>query len=546
MKAGSRHLGSIVALSVWWGTVACDSTRLCSNGACEIPAESEQPEAADASRPATPPALRDAANSDAEVADASLVDAGSTTEDRTCSSDTDCDGIGACHPELGACVACIAHEQCGGPTPICATRLNPLQNACVGCLADKDCRGGVCVDDLCAACDIESNRGCEGSLKCVNQLDGSPACVECGSDDHCTDSERPVCDEVTGRCEVCLTDGKGCSEVEHCVSDEPSEDSGIASRRCVECTAATAMPDCSTTKPFCVREQCVVCDPVLGEGCPTAQICVDGEELSTLVPDAGGELPSAACVQCRNDGDCERLGGPCVGGQCVQCRDDVDCSDPDASACDEATHTCVACTSSSQCKHIEGAKVCHSEYGTDGAIANSRCVACDAFDFRACDAAKSVCITIPVTGQFTCSTNKVNEIGFCGECLADADCSVGQRCVLQTAPSGQSGYYCLFLEGSENAPSSCAGTDAQPFVHAMVTTSVDGEAGTYCALDTASCDVFNRFKDQQCSKDADCGEPDDGAVCYPGPSPRRCSYECSGDVDCPRPDGHCVNALCEP
>jgi hypothetical protein len=138
----------------------------------------------------------------------------------------------------------------------------------------------------------------------------------------------------------------------------------------------------------------------------------------------------------------------------------------------------------------------------------------------------------------------VNQVGFCGECLADADCSADERCVVQASvASGKSGYYCVYLVGSKGAPSSCSETSAEPFTRALHATSIDGVTGTYCALDTTTCEVFNHFK-QSCADDTDCGAPEDGATCYPADAVGRCTYTCTADADCPQPNGDCVNGRC--
>src|SRR5690606_31788677 len=102
---------------------------------------------------------------------------------------------------------------------------------------------------------------------------------------------------------------------------------------------------------------------------------------------------------------------------------------------------------------------------------------------------------------------------------------------------------CLMLEGSKDAPSSCGDPSAEPFIRRVQATSVDGVSGTYCTLDTTTCAVYLHFK-ELCSSDEHCGDPEEGAYCFPTQPERRCSYTCGGHVDCPPSNRTCVNGYC--
>lgn len=566
MRAGAKQSRKAVAVRVQlsarafaWSaiaaglmSVACDSKRLCDDGACDFTSRDATDGGFDASVKGDHSSRVDAAPA-ATVDSGSAADSGPDAPARPCQGDGGCPAGGVCHPEVNLCVACTSDEQCEAPAPFCVVDQNPAKNACVGCETNDDCGEGVCVDQRCVACNLGSNAGCEApAAQCIEAPDASPRCVECAANEDCTDPQKPVCEPATGSCVVCAMDGAGCGESERCVESDlavgvgESDAAPALARRCIECTPETAARDCRADTPYCVNDHCAVCDPELDQGCDgVTPYCRAGAELAEETGSSGLELGVAVCVECRSDGDCVVGGAFCVAGACEQCRVDTDCNDPAASSCDTASHECVPCASSGQCQHIAGAQVCHVEAPSDASPGGSRCVECDALDYRACDGAKDVCVTIPTTAQFTCSDRRVNQLGFCAECLADSDCSAQERCVAQeSAASGQSGYYCTYLVGADGAPSSCSEASAEPFTRAVHATSIDGVIGTYCALDTTSCDVFNHFK-QSCTVDTDCGEPQDGATCYPPGASGRCTYTCSGDPDCPQPGGDCVNGRCQ-
>lgn len=540
--AGLACLGLVVS--------ACDSKRLCDGGACDRPSGSLEEGGAHSVAATSAPA--DAALHDDGGASVAS-EAGAPGAVRPCEVDGGCGPGGVCHPEANVCVACTSDQHCAAPTPHCDIQRDPADSVCVGCLGHPDCAGGLCIDKRCVTCDVASDVGCEApAAQCVEVPDGGPRCVECSVDEDCQDPSKTVCDVSTGQCVACTTDGRGCAEGERCVLSQSVEAgapdaSPSPAPQCIECTVETAEDDCRADAPYCVGGRCAVCEPTLDEGCDQARpYCRDGAALAAELDVEVADLGPAVCVECRSDEDCSVGGGVCEGGSCVECRRDDDCTAPGASACDPTSHECVPCSVSSQCKHIEGASVCHVEEASDASSRVSGCVQCDALDYRACDDAKAVCITVPSPSQFTCSERRVNQVGFCGECLADSDCRAEERCVFEESPaSGQSGFHCLYLVGAEGAPSSCSETSAEPFTRAAHATSVDGVTGTYCALDTTTCDVFNHFK-RSCVGDADCGAPQDGAICQIEQQSGRCTYTCASDVDCPQPNGDCVNGHCAP
>lgn len=526
---------ALTVLAFVFGAVGCDPKRLCEDGACESPSNLD----ASVTGASAVPGVGDASVTDTDpVADSTqAADAGDQMLE--CSEEQRCPDGSVCHPEVALCVECVANEHCSEPRPWCAESRNPLGNRCVGCRGNGDCGDALCVNDLCVACDIDSGAGCTASRPiCVSRSEGAYSCVECTTNDDCGDAERPVCDVGRGACVTCLADGAGCREGTYCLAEE-GEDAAVPARsRCVECTEETAQTDCRAAEPFCIDEQCVICDPESGSGCANARpYCRSREELEAEAP-LGAVFPPATCSACLADEDCVQGNGRCVAGECVECRETSDCAEPNASVCNLETNTCVSCSVSADCEHIDGAHVCHRDANGEG-----RCVECDALDYRACDQARNVCVTAPTVEQFTCSGRKVNQVGACGECIADAECSAGQRCVYQAGEGGSSGYYCLYLEGAPDAPNSCGETSAEPFIQRVQATSVDGVSGSYCTLNTATCAVFGRFKGA-CMEDEDCGEPSEGAYCFPNEPDRRCSYACGGHVDCPTSNRNCINGHC--
>lgn len=521
-------------LALLWVAAACDPKRLCEGGACDGRSAVD----AAASNGSNAPTVRDASVSESNGSDSAFpLDAGNQALE--CSEGQPCRNGSVCHPEIAVCVECAAHEHCAEPRPWCAESRNPLDNRCVGCRGNADCGEALCVNDACVACDVDSGAGCTASLPiCALHGEGQYRCVECTTNDDCEDPERSVCNVGDGLCVACLADGTGCGEGTYCLLASGEDASASGASRCVECTTDTARVDCPAAEPFCLEEQCVVCDLTSGSGCGSARpYCRSRQDLEAEAA-PGTELAPATCSACLADEDCLQDNRRCVAGECVECRESSDCLDPSASVCDVETNTCVSCSVASDCAHVDGVHVCHRDSDGEG-----RCVECDALDYRACDQARNVCVTVPNGEQFTCLDRRVNQVGACGECLADADCSAGQRCVHQSQDGGSSGFYCLYLEGAVGAPTSCGDTSAEPFIQRVQATSVDGVSGNYCTLNTATCAVFGRFK-SACVEDQDCGEPSEGAFCFPNEPDRRCSYACGGHVDCPASNRNCINGHC--
>src|SRR5690606_7170141 len=109
--------------------------------------------------------------------------------------------------------------------------------------------------------------------------------------------------------------------------------------------------------------------------------------------------------------------------------------------------------------------------------------------------------------QFTCSDKIENSANSCTECVSDAQCTAGRRCILTNFGGQDTGYFCLWKEGSGegDAPQFCASSQSGAFNSGFETVSVDGEVGTYCKPGLTTCQGYRQFRNQTCTTDADCG-----------------------------------------
>ena len=313
-----------------------------------------------------------------------------------------CDPPLVCDLPTRDCVQCLNRAQCepgadaSAPTSnarVCDTSVHQ----CVECTETPDCQGTP-ETPFCLVV-----RGSGSSAEIVNE------CVECLDNPDCTNSE--VCDPNTNECTL------SCSNVENnCRGDKPVCD--FNARVCVECNGNT---DCSGATSECnmATHECVQCttDPpcqVLGQVCDTA---------------------ANRCVECNIAGNCVGNGGGplCdpVGHQCVPCLVSADCTDPNASRCNEASHTCTTCTADNQCE--AGATHC-----TGG-----KCVECiDDADCpgQHCDIPNGVCVDCLIDGQCPladaarCEQGAGTEHFTCQPCTGNTECSnkanVGPFCNL--------------------------------------------------------------------------------------------------------------------
>lgn len=144
----------------------------------------------------------------------------------------------------GACVACLANDDCKGQTllPFCATAIG----ACVACTNDDPCMkdGLVCLDFACKtpACKNGAKDGSESDIDCGG------TCAPCGSGKACgagADCATGLCDSTT---KVCICNDQGqCPSNQYCdVGKKACVNLKSESAKCgngYECDSAT----CSTS-----------------------------------------------------------------------------------------------------------------------------------------------------------------------------------------------------------------------------------------------------------------------------------------------------------
>lgn len=267
-------------------------------------------------------------------------------------------------------------------------------------------------------------------------------------------------------------------------------------------------------------------------------------------PKAVCDRGTDTCVECLEKTDCSGTKGLCDTGlhTCVECLANKDCTDPTKSRCDAGV--CAPCGGNGDCSHLTGTTVC------DAAAAAPACVQCTGTDYSACgtDSATStplVCDSL----EHTCTANKLHSSGPCGSCVTDAQCPLGQVCLLDkygTTPQ-EVGYFCHWKVGdtANGAPTDCFG-DGQPYARTMANAvSIDGITADVCTLRVSTCIANNQFSAKNC---APTGTPDDSQCGFSPPtdakcgqvsgSNYRCTMTCLSTEDCPL--GSTCNTLVNP
>ncbi len=412
-------------------------------------------------------------------------------------------------------------ESCSEATPVCDT----ARGECVECLRAEDC--------------IDSERPLCNA--------GSGRCVGCLSEEDCTDPTRPACDEASGECVECI-------ESEHC---GPGLLCDVQVRTCAECLDAG---DCPAERPVCGADgECVECldaSDCLDEARPycdeATAVCVECQGATDCdSPGAAVCGEDSACEPCTMDVECagfEEL-GVCERGQCVECRTSEDCLDPTAPRC--LDNVCSPCDTSNDCVHLAatGLGVCDPAQGA--------CVECTGLEYECGEGADGpfVCDSL----SRTCSDRSEGTAGLCQQCVSDAECSAGQRCILQQFEAHDVGYFCLWALGDteHGAPADCF-AGGRPYVRKLDdVVSIDGIQLDACGLRASTCLAKQEFSAKDCAPGSggaggaggagtqpgsvECGfaEPPGvelvDAVCVqpPGSSLHLCSMSCLSDADCP-------------
>lgn len=310
----------------------------------------------------------------------------------------------------------------------------------------------------------------------------------------------------------------------------------------VICTSGTcsdagdAASDASSTSP-CSGEGgqpgCPLARPICNASTAECVQCLANADCFDPAPKC--DPATHDCVECLFHSHCGA--GKCSPDhECVDCLGDADCLDAAAARCNTVTNTCEPCESNVDCAHFEGYDICD-----DG-----ECVACTGTEYATCgemDGTPLVCDSL----ARSCSDKKERSVGLCQTCVSDAQCNLGQLCVLETFDGTETGYYCVWRKnGGGGAPTACS--LARPFVDTRAgATSIDGTTADVCGLALTTCAGYNDFRDPDvnceptpdAANDTLCGYPalddahcryfdDDGA----GDNFYRCTTPCGSDDDC--------------
>jgi len=264
----------------------------------------------------------------------------------------------------------------------------------------------------------------------------------------------------------------------------------------------------------------------------TATLPCDG---ACTAPKPVCDEPNDTCVECLAEADCTTPAkSKCDTDTkaCVACLQSADCATAAAAKCDGGA--CVKCTGNDDCSHVAGKGVCDTVAG--------ECVQCTGTDYSSCGmdlGTPLVCDTL----KRTCTTNKEHAADLCKACVSDANCKLGEACVLEKYDGSDIGYFCFWKQGDtgNGAPSDCF-TEAHPYAGVQVDAiSVDGQKSDICTLRSSTCTARNQFS----SKDCKSGGSGDNSVCGSAPpkdakcdqvgasANYRCTMTCLSDEDCP-------------
>jgi hypothetical protein len=175
-------------------------------------------------------------------------------------------------------------------------------------------------------------------------------------------------------------------------------------------------------------------------------------------------------------------------------------------------------------------------------VAAGECVQCTGKDYTSCGmdmGTPLVCDTL----KRTCATNKEHAADLCKTCVSDANCKLGEACVLEKYDGVDVGYFCFWKQGdtANGAPSDCF-TEGKPYSDVQANaTSVDGATVDICSLRSSSCVAVSQFSSKNCKPAASpdnnlCGAaaPKDAKCDQVGSTANyRCTMTCLSDEDCP-------------
>jgi hypothetical protein len=314
-----------------------------------------------------------------------------------CGGDSACGGsTPICDTTSQTCRACTSNADCSGSTPVCAPSGNPKAGLCVACASDSDCDANpntntpICsltgtTTDTCVAC-TSSPQCVTAGLEplCDTSAPYAGQCVQCLSNTNCTSETDDPTCVSTGTTNIC-----GCLSNTNCPVVAP-----ICDTTTNQCEGCTSDAQCSVPTPACqssgsLMGECTQCSSTNTTQCTGATPACD---------DATG-----TCVGCTSNADCSGTTPICnlTTNVCGPCASNADCAGfPDTPLCATSgpeAGACVACLSNSDCK--APAPVCNP--------ANDTCVAC--LMNSDCSGMSPICNTTTDT---------------CGPCTSDADCAV--------------------------------------------------------------------------------------------------------------------------
>jgi MYXO-CTERM domain-containing protein len=373
-----------------------------------------------------------------------------TGEPCVCGGDSACGGsTPICDASASTCRACTSNADCGGTTPVCAPAGNPKAGQCVACASNTDCDSNVntktpicsltgATTDTCVACTTSTQCAATAGLEplCDTSAPYSGQCVQCLSSADCTTVTDDPNCVSTGVTNVC-----GCLSNTDCPVVTP-----ICNTTTHQCGGCTSDSQCFGTTPACQ-----VSGPLMGE-------CTQCS--STNMTDCKGATPA-----------CDDATGTCVG-----CTSNTDCSGTKP-ICNLTTNVCGPCASSTDCAGFPTTPLCATSGPESGA-----CVAClsntDCMGTTpVCNPANDTCVGCLTNADCSGATPICNTTAqTCGPCTSDADCSSPTpACQTSGALAGEC-TQCSNTNGTECAPGS-----ATP-----VCVPSDGECGCTMTSDCAS------------------------------------------------------------
>ncbi|MBN1947345.1 MAG: hypothetical protein JW797_16870 [Bradymonadales bacterium] len=269
-----------------------------------------------------------------------------------CSDNEDCGNPLVCDPYLGTPGACFRpcsrHSDCEQYSGLRACE--PSSGFCqpVECLEDIDCGyDEVCTPDY--FCEPELSycptlicQGTDRPFK-TEPIDDMCRCVQCLSDNHCSQIGLEVCTERR-RCLYCEV---AAEEATDCPSEHPFFQEGC----CLDCLEED---DCQHMGlgSICSRGRCIPCNCLAGCACPVGSTCQTTENpgQGVCMPGQGGE--GDACLaqpDCQDGLACSYATGRCVEEATGSFCSEAGCPEPSRCASRTEGALCYGCGNDQEC-----------------------------------------------------------------------------------------------------------------------------------------------------------------------------------------------------